>query len=449
MATPTSNSVPVTYIDPAATGFGRYVADGEKWGGGLGTGVTLTYSFPRDPNSGWHSTGYGEGEWGDWLSISDGERAAVRKALATWSSVANLGFTEVSDNNSTVGELRFAYTKVISPEAAAHAYLPSSSPEAGDVWFSWDNFNPSGLANIAVGSDDFQTILHEIGHALGFKHSFESPNAIPAAQDNYFFTIMSYTASPWTDSNYATFFPTTPMYYDLVAIQALYGRNPSHNAGNTTYTFNGANTYFQTIDDAGGIDKIVYNGTAGCVINLTIGNFSSLGRSIDFGGGHSSRNTVCIGPNSYIESAVGGAGSDALNGNPQANTLAGQGGNGTLKGNAGNDILNGGPGKDTLGGGAGLDIFVFNAALSQASNVDHIIDFDHTSTRSGSTTRSSPSFRRRRARSRRARSTSVRARTTRMTASSTPARREFSTTIPTGSAERRRSCSRRSARNCR
>ncbi len=125
MATPTSNSVPVTYIDPAATGIGRYVADGEKWGGGLGSGVTLTYSFPRDPNSGWHSTGYGEGEWGNWLAISDGERAAVRKALAAWSSVANLGFTEVSDNNSTVGELRFAYTKVISPEAAAHAYLPS------------------------------------------------------------------------------------------------------------------------------------------------------------------------------------------------------------------------------------------------------------------------------------------------------------------------------------
>jgi serralysin len=380
MATPTTNSVGVTYIDPAATGIGRYIADGEKWGGGLGTGVTLTYSFPRGSANFItpYGNSFGNGEWDHWHSLSDGERTAVRKALAAWASVANLTFVEVADNSSNVGELRFTYTEVISDTAAAHAYLPSGSPEAGDVWFSWDNFNSNGLANIAVGSDDFQTILHEIGHALGLKHSFESPNAIPAQHDSYFYTLMSYTASPWTDSNFATFFPTTPMYYDLAAIQALYGRNTSHNAGNTTYTFNGASTYFLTIDDAGGIDKIVYNGTPGCIINLTIGTFSSVGKSIGFGGGHSSRSTVCIGPGSVIESAVGGAGSDTLNGNPQANTLVGQGGNDVLKGNAGNDILNGGAGKDTLGGGAGLDIFVFNAALSQTSNVDHMIDFNHT-----------------------------------------------------------------------
>ncbi len=40
MATSTSNSVPITYIDPLATGLGRYLVDGEKWGGDLGQGVT-------------------------------------------------------------------------------------------------------------------------------------------------------------------------------------------------------------------------------------------------------------------------------------------------------------------------------------------------------------------------------------------------------------------------
>lgn len=375
MASPTTNSVGVTYIDPLKTGAGRYVADGEKWGGALGTGVTLTYSFPT--GQAYHIVPYGEGEWGGYSSLSTGERAAVRSALNAWASVANLSFTEVSDNSSTVGELRFAYTSDISVGEAAHAYLPNSNPESGDVWFSWNNFNPNGLANIALGSDDFQTILHEIGHALGLKHSFESPNAIPPAQDNYFFTLMSYTASPWTDSNYATFFPTTPMYYDLVAIQALYGRNLSHNAGNTTYTFNGANTYFLTIDDAGGTDKIAYNGATGYVINLASGSFSSVGRSVGFGDGYSSRNTVCIGPNTLIENATGGVGNDTLNGNSQANTLLGQGGNDLLRGNAGNDILNGWLGSDNLGGGAGFDTFVFNSGLSQASNVDRINDFIH------------------------------------------------------------------------
>ena len=36
----------VTNVSPGATGLGKYTVDGIKWGGGLGSGVTLTYSFP-------------------------------------------------------------------------------------------------------------------------------------------------------------------------------------------------------------------------------------------------------------------------------------------------------------------------------------------------------------------------------------------------------------------
>ena len=73
---------------------------------------------------------------------------------------------------------------------------------------------------------DFLTILHELGHALGLKHPFEAPNPIPAALDNYFYSIMSYTASPYSahGNNYASFYPTTPMYYDLLALQGMYGQ---------------------------------------------------------------------------------------------------------------------------------------------------------------------------------------------------------------------------------
>jgi hypothetical protein len=52
MPAPTTFGTIVTNIDPTAFGDGRYVADGEKWGGGLGTGVTLTFSFPGTGSNG-------------------------------------------------------------------------------------------------------------------------------------------------------------------------------------------------------------------------------------------------------------------------------------------------------------------------------------------------------------------------------------------------------------
>lgn len=270
MATPTRNFVPVTVVDPNATGAGAYLIDGTKWGGGLGSGVTLTYSFPTgyayyDPNYSYDS------EWSSWYQLSTGERAAVRSALSAWAGTANVKFVEVADNSATVGELRFTYTQNVSPNSAAHAYLPSNHPTGGDVWFSWYDFNPNGNPTVPQGTFDYLTILHEIGHALGLKHSFESPNAIPANLDNYFYTVMSYTASPLSNDNYASFYPTTPMYYDLVAIQALYGKNTTINAGNSTYTFNDGTRYWQAINDAGGHDTIVYNGVENSSINLNPG----------------------------------------------------------------------------------------------------------------------------------------------------------------------------------
>ena len=70
-------------------------------------------------------------------------------------------------------------------------------------------------------------------------------------------------------------------------------------------------------------------------------------------------------------------GTAAINGSGNAlnNVLIGNSGVNTLSGGAGNDILNGASGKDTLTGGAGNDFFVFDTALSSASNVDSLTDF--------------------------------------------------------------------------
>jgi Ca2+-binding RTX toxin-like protein len=384
MATPTSNTVPVSAIDVTSTGIAISVLSGTKWGGGLGTGVSLTYSFPT--GNAYFVQGYGSGEFNAWSQTTAAEQTAIRYALSVWASVANIGFTQVPDNASIVGELRFALTKMSD---FAHAYNPSSNPESGDVWFGTGQWN-TDRSTIYLGDYDFVTILHEIGHALGLKHTFQTPHAIQPQFDNYLYSIMSYTASPWSahNDNYASFYPTTPMYYDIAAMQALYGRNPNHNAGNTTYTFNDGSTYFQTLDDAGGTDTIVFNGTHSCKIDLRIGYSSQVGDAVHFRSS-SSRDSVWIGPGTVIERATGGEGNDVLNGNSSANILTGRGGadllwglagNDTLVGGNGNDVLVGGGGHDVLYGGLGADKFVFTSVLDSASGVstrDIVRDFVH------------------------------------------------------------------------
>ena len=374
MATPTSNSVPVTAVNPASTGSGIYLVEGHKWGGALGTAVTLTYSFPTgtayfiDP----YNSDSPNDEWSSWSPLTTGERDAVRDVLATWSSFARISFVEVADNASVVGELRFAYTENIDPEFVGHAYYPSNHPSAGDVWLSWYGFNPDGNATVPPGTFDYHTILHEVGHALGLKHPFSSPNVIPDGLDNFFYTIMSYTASPWSEEgdSYSSFAPTTPMYYDLLAIQALYGRNTTVNSGNTTYTFNDGTRYWEAINDGGGHDVIVYNGSEDSSIDLTPGAFSELSEAIFFSDGISSRATVTIGPNVVIEDARGGSGNDTLRGNSGANVLSGGAGNDTFRAWAGADTFNGDAGTDTLsfvGWGPGVSIDLSLAATQAVS----------------------------------------------------------------------------------
>jgi serralysin len=363
MATPTSNFVPTSILASRVLGDALAMLSGTKWGGPLApTPLTLTYSFPTGFAS--FISGYSNGtngEWGSWYQATTSERAAFTAALGAWASVSGLRFVQVADNAATVGEIRFALTDVGLATEAGHAYSPTDHPSAGDVWMKQGSWHVLRDSAVARGSYDYLSLLHEIGHAIGLKHPFEGAAILPAGFDSYFYTVMSYSAKPGLD-NYASFYPTTPMYWDMVAAQLLYGVDSATNAGNNTYTFLQGRHYWQTIYDAGGSDTIIYKGSRDCTINLNWAAFSALSDPISFSDGSTSRTTVCIGPHTMIERAVGGAGNDLLVGNWIANTLNGAAGNDSLSGAAGNDRLIGGPGTDRLIGGSGADVFDFNSA---------------------------------------------------------------------------------------
>ena len=57
--------------------------------------------------------------------------------------------------------------------------------------------------------------------------------------------------------------------------------------------------------------------------DLRPGKFSTLSAPITFEDDTTTRSTVCIGPNTIIETAIGGSGSDTLIGNSADNILKG------------------------------------------------------------------------------------------------------------------------------
>lgn len=75
------------------------------------------------------------------------------------------------------------------------------------------------------------------------------------------------------------------------------------------------------------------------------------------------------------DTLIGGLGADLLEGGLQNDNLTGGVGADRLVGGDGNDTLIGAEGNDTLTGGKGIDAFVFQSALSAATNLDTVMDF--------------------------------------------------------------------------
>lgn len=329
---------------------------GVKWGGAVGTGLTLEVSFPGF-GAVW-AEGYGE-PLSDFRPLSAPQQAATRMALARWAEVASVRFDEVPDTSTNVGTLRFGVSGL---PATAWAYYPSTAPQGGDVWLgtAYHGNDPS----YAEGTYQYHTLLHEIGHALGLKHPHDSGGTgvvLPAAQDWLGTSVMSYRSYPNDDvvTGYSNdFYPTTPMLDDILALQRIYGANMSTRAGDTGYRWAPGERLFETIWDGGGSDTIDWSNQAqAAVIRLGAGEWSELGPPYTWWDGSpgSLPGTLAIAYGVTIENAIGGSGRDEIQGNEVANRLLGRLDADRLFGKGGNDHLEGGFGNDLLEGGAGVD----------------------------------------------------------------------------------------------
>ena len=361
---------PVAGFDATPTGNPDVdgLLSGYKWNG------NITFSFPNSASV--YPAGYGNGEPSDGFSqLSVPEQNLVISIMSKVSHFTNLGITYAGTGS---GDIQLAHSSDANP--TAYTYYPDGSVEGGDIWFgtSYNYTMPK------AGDYSTLTHIHEIGHALGLKHSFEvggvANETVPTAHDCLEYTVMSYRSyaseplSTYTNEQFG--YPTGYMMDDILALQTLYGANYTANGSNNVYSWSpttgqefingvpqalpGANRVFMTVWDGGGNATYdVSNYSTDETININPGAYSVLSTAqlAYLGNGFYAHGNVYNAylfdndPRSLIANVILGSGTNSVIGNAANNVLTA---------GSGTDKLEGGGGHDTLIAGSGTDTFVFN-----------------------------------------------------------------------------------------
>jgi serralysin len=352
--------------------------------------INITYSFGHGLDGSQTFVG---------ASWSDSEKLAFETALNLFESVCNVDFTQTDYTPTYANQSNIVF--YLTPESfwGREGVLGMFEVPDGVYTSNYGYFNYEHPTwnNVNSGSFGFITIIHELGHGLGLAHPHDGgsqasgttfpgvtgPSDVGLYELNQgIWTTMSYVdgwnAFPSNTRDYG--YQSTPMAFDIAALQAIYGANTSYRTGADTYylpTTNTIGTGWSCIWDAGGTDTISNEGSV--IDSIIILEAASLVG--EYGGGFVSKNTGIIGGFTIangvvIENVIGGAGVDFVVGNNANNQL--QGGNG-------NDILDGGTGLDTsdysdkttavsviLNGSSDVSVYVNGSIEDTIKNIENI-----------------------------------------------------------------------------
>jgi len=228
------------------------------------------------------------------LATDPAQEVAIDSAFSYLSSLVNVTFVK----NSQSADIKFGNNDQTA--SAGYANYPSADPSRPAI-VMLDNSNNLENAGEELGKNGtygWQTLIHELGHAMGLKH----PGAYNAGGgstpgpylskplDNRSTSIMSYnnaaastlvtlsgtsteTSYTW-GTNWATSTPSTYQVFDIAALQYLYGANTSKLPSFLTVT--DAYSKFETLWAPQGVELNAASTTRSNLFDLRAGGYSSI-----------------------------------------------------------------------------------------------------------------------------------------------------------------------------
>ena len=172
------------------------------------SGTVVTYSF---------MTSTSQDELGfspkNFIAMDATQQHSVALALDTCSQVTGIQFAATSD--PTTANILFATSDL--GIYAGEAYYPAAESDRilSEVFIDNEAYHTMAPTTDA---EWFETLLHEVGHAMGLKHPFDAGSdgiTLARSLDNTGNTLMSYT---WTGNNHTNY-----QAFDVLALEFLYG----------------------------------------------------------------------------------------------------------------------------------------------------------------------------------------------------------------------------------
>lgn len=322
-------------------------------------GTEVYYSFGVHPV--W------DGYYGSDISALTGStyQSQTHAAFAAWEEELNVDFIYIEDGSGA--DVTVNWGVIDGSGGYLGVNIPYDPNGNGII-----NGTNEGLSGIFMDINDagtlfYETMLHEVGHALGLGHN--------ASSSSLMHPIIT-SQSTLTDN-------------DVADAAVIYGYDQQGSASADAFT---GSSLSDSYSGLGGDDTIL-GGSGG---DLIYGNFGldllQGGSDADtlFGGQNSGSLSTGVGTSSDgleryrdgIETLSGGAGADVLYGNygtdlliggADADLLFGGQENDTLSGGSGADTVFGNRGDDLLIGGSGADVFVL-----AGTGADTVSDFSAT-----------------------------------------------------------------------